>query len=290
MTDKNLVSDFCFIGGDKRQFYAAMTLAELSKKQIYVSGETFSSCSECKCCSEIIYKKSPLKAVYASKSIVLPLPASNVESEVSFIDIISAAKDSDRIILGGNFSAYMKELMCDEKVNYIDYYDDESFSIKNAYITAEGAISLAMNELDIMFRDTRCAIIGFGRIGKALSGMILSLGNRPDIYARHDEVKVLASEMGMGVMDSLDLSSYDIVFNTVPERIISDRLLLELKKSVIFIELASKPGGFDPDIALQCSHKVIDGRGMPGRYAPISAGEAVAKTIFDICKRDSLLF
>ena len=74
------------------------------------------------------------------------------------------------------------------------------------------------------------------------------------------------------------------VFILIVQRIITNDDLLELESGRILIELASSPGGFDPDIAAGCSHVVIDGKGLPGKYAPESAGRAVAESVFSALK------
>ena len=50
----------------------------------------------------------------------------------------------------------------------------------------------------------------------------------------------------------------------------SDQLELQL------LELASLPGGFDADAAARFGLHVIDGQGIPGKYAPRTAGELIA--------------
>ena len=115
-----------------------------------------------------------------------------------------------------------------------------------------------------------------------MASMLKGLGNSPTVYARRPEVRALASEMGYDVIENVTLSSFDVVFNTVPDRIISDDSLLELPDGKIFIELASSPGGFDSEIAVQCSHTVVDGKALPGKYAPQSAGAILADTVHSI--------
>ena len=53
-------------------------------------------------------------------------------------------------------------------IRFFDYYKDECFTIKNAYITAEGALSLAMQALETDMGHSDFAILGYGRIGSAL--------------------------------------------------------------------------------------------------------------------------
>lgn len=282
MSEHKTNSDICFIGGDRRQLYAAIALSDMIESKIFVSGETFETLRKNCNRSNIYYEENPLKAIHASSAVILPLPAARAEKEVSFIDVVAEMKRNNGVILGGMMPPYMLDILDEENVTYADYYSDECFTVTNAYITAEGAIALAMEHLETMLRDTKCAILGFGRIGKALGSLLLSIGCRPAVYARRDEIRTLAREMGMETMSTPELSAFDVVFNTVPQRIINNDMLLELPSGRILIELASAPGGFDPEIAQQCSHTVVDGKGLPGRYAPVNAGRAVADTVYSI--------
>lgn len=267
-----------------RQLYAAYELSLQTKFNVIVSGEVFSQYSFFQP-GNLSYEENPLKALRMSCVSVLPFPAANIEKEVSFIDVVAEMKGKDGFVISGKFSPYMLDILDEEGVRYADCLNDECFNIKNAYITAEGAINLAMNSLDIMLRDADCVILGFGRIGKALGEMLMSLGCRPQVYARRKEVRALAREMGFSATDRIDLSKATVIFNTVPQRIISNDCLLELKGERTFIELASSPGGFDPEIAKGCSHKVIDGKALPGKYAPKSAGRVLAQSIVSILNR-----
>lgn len=284
MSESKTASNISIIGGDRRQLYAALALSGMTDKRIIVSGEAFLPYLEHSCNKEIIYEPNPLKAVHSSSAVILPLPVAVAEREVSFVDIVSEIRQRDGIVMGGRFSPYMLDLLEEENLRHADYFNDESFTIKNAYITAEGAISLAMNALGRMLREACCVILGFGRIGRALAQMLLALGCRPTVYARRGDARTLASEMGFNVIDKVDLCGADLIFNTVPQRIITNENLLDLESGRILIELASSPGGFDPDIAAACSHTVIDGKGLPGKYAPESAGRAVAESVHAVLK------
>lgn len=271
--------NICFLGGDARQYYAAAELSRKKDVRVFVSSET--SCEGVELCAsgDVVFEKNLQKALYNSNVVVFPISASSYEIELQFANIVGEIACKGGIVIGGRFSPYMIEVLEESAVTYFDYCKDENFIIKNAFITAEGAIKLAMDASGTMLRDTYCAIVGFGRIGKVLARLLLSMGNKPTVYARRQESRTLAAEMGCDIVEELSQLEAEIVFNTVPERIITNEMLMGFSGKRFFIELASMPGGFDPDIAAQFSHIVIDGRGLPGKYAPISAGRAVAESI-----------
>ena len=94
----------------------------------------------------------------------------------------------------------------------IDYTDNEDFLKKNAYLTAEGAITLYYNEVKETLLGKKVLILGYGRIGKYLSKMLKSLNCDVSVYARRKEIK---NEIELDGYKSVALenNNYDIVFN-----------------------------------------------------------------------------
>ena len=283
----------CFIGGDERQRYAAEMLADHIK--IHAVGKTFEDIKN----PSVINFENPNKAMYEAKAVVLPIPAAVSEGIIPFTDLVENITRSDSVIhlLGGKFSPYLKGIILSSKVKHYDYYEDEIFTIKNAYLTAEGALQLAMASIKGSIRQAKCAIIGYGRIGRALGEMMKAIGANTTVFARKEEMLVWAEHTGLyvnkivpGKESSLEvLSEFDIVFNTVPERIITNEILLGITSKTLLIELASPPGGFDPDIAEQCEVNFIKAGGLPGKYAPITAGRIVGETIVKFLKKEGIL-
>lgn len=275
--------NICFIGGDKRQKYAAEELAIYAK--VSAVGECFFGSSG------VNYCESPMKAMHGANVLVLPLPAVKSETVTDFSLIVEHARNSGALILGGMFPMYMKDVMDSLGMKYYDYYEDEAFTVKNAYLTAEGALNIVMNELDSDIKHTSFAVFGYGRIGSAL-GEILS-ANKCDVtvYARRKEVLALAAERGLKARMILpdDKLEYDVILNTVPSRVISNEQILGLNSQTLLIELASAPGGFDFEIAEQSGLNTIKANGLPGKYAPRSAGKAVSDTLLAILEREELL-
>ena len=53
-------------------------------------------------------------------------------------------------------------------------------------------------------------------------------------------------------------------------------------KDTLIIDLASKPGGVDMDAARDLGVKVIWALGLPGKVAPVTAGNIIKETICNI--------
>ena len=70
-----------------------------------------------------------------------------------------------------------------------------------------------------------------------------------------------------------------VVFNTVPDMIFTRERLSRMSTATLFINLASKPGGIDFNSAAELGIKTIWALGLPGRTAPVTAGEMIAETV-----------
>ena len=158
-----------------------------------------------------------------------------------------------------------------------DYYQREEVLLRNAAITAEGAIALAMERSERTLLGSRVLILGGGRISQALVPRLRALGAEVTVYARRGDQRALAACLGCHTLECLPESpeGYHIVFNTVPVP-----LLPRGAEGALNIELASAPGGFrDPA-------GVVIARGLPGKAAPLSAAEALLEPILSIIREE----
>ncbi|MBO5439267.1 MAG: hypothetical protein J6A53_01265 [Clostridia bacterium] len=148
--------------------------------------------------------------------------------------------------------------------NAIDYTDNEAFLKKNAYLTAEGAITLYYNEVKETLLNKKILILGYGRIAKYLAKMLKSLNCDVSIFARRNEVQTEIALDGYKPV-KLKNNGYDIVFNTIPEIITENKF-----ENSICIELAN---GFAN------KENTINGNGIPGKMFPKTASEIILEAI-----------
>lgn len=155
----------------------------------------------------------------------------------------------------------------------IDLLKDETYLARNAAITAECALQVAYPKMDFLFCGAPCLIIGWGRIGKCLGKLLLSLGAEVTIAARKDSDRAMAAALGYQTVDTVSLpallSQYRLLFNTAPDLLLNKEQLA-LCPDCIKIDLASTPGLEGDD--------VITAKGLPGIYAPESSGMLIADT------------
>lgn len=169
--------------------------------------------------------------------------------------------------------------------NVFDYTKNEAFAHQNAFLTAEGAISLAIENSNNTLINSKILIIGFGRIAKALCHLLKPFSNSIIVCARNETAREKAKLYGNNTIcfeELKDKNDYDFVFNTVPHPVLNKYELLSLKDDAIIIDLASFPGGVDMHFAKSLNKNVFVARGLPAKYSPKSAGEVVAKTVISM--------
>ena len=264
------------IGGDMRINYLAQALSE----------EGF----EVKKFDE----SEPLKnAVSECDAVVLGLPCSRDGKTVDAPELSEGVMLKDlfhlmgrnKLLLAGKMSDSVKAVADVFSVKWVDYFLREELEILNAVPTCEGAVQLAMEELPITVFGANAVVTGFGKVGEALSQMLKALGADVTVCARRSAQRAKARIYGLRAVDFSYLgecmSSADIVFNTVPQQVIGREQLLSAKEALV-IDLASKPGGVDMDAARDLSVKVIWALGLPGKVAPVTAGNIIKETICNI--------
>lgn len=169
----------------------------------------------------------------------------------------------------------------------LPYMADESFLVSNAYLTAEAAISVAKENSDSSLINAPVLIVGYGRIAKALHHILMPYTTSITICARKSSDRAIAECNGASTISFEDLSkdsSYAFVFNTVPHPVFNDAELLALGNDTVVIDLASFPGGVDKHIASVRGVKLVEARGLPGKYSPKTAGRIIADTIDKMIK------
>ena len=239
-----------------------------------------------------------MKRFYSPETTDKRIMYARKELENSGIEFVENDKNADYILLGINPS---KELLCFEKPvfagnvevgkNVFDYTKNEAFALKNAYLTAEAALALAIKSSETSLINAKVLICGYGRIGKALKRYIEPFSRDITICLRNRNSAAAAECEGARVIgfDKLKKGAdYQFIFNTVPHPVFNEAELRALKRDVLLIDLASFPGGIDEHYAKALNTNYITARGLPGKYSPKSAGIIVADTVKDIINEEGL--
>ena len=236
----------------------------------------------------------PLKtALKQCDAVVLGLPASvddktvnaNVSDEPILIKDLFRLMGGNCLLLAGKMSDAIKAVADVFSVKWIDYFNRGEFELLNAVPTCEGAIQIAMEELPVTLHGSNAVITGYGRIGKLLARDLQMLGANVTVCARSAAARATAKTEGIHAVDFSMLpvvaETATVIFNTVPTLVIGRETLCAAKNALI-IDLASKPGGVDIASAKDVGTKVIWALGLPGKVAPVTAGNIIKETIYNI--------
>lgn len=278
----NQFKNFMIIGGDCRFSYMQKILEEkgFSVRRIY-PGE---------------YRADDFDKMDV---FILPVPVSrdnvNINAPLAdepfyFGDFIRLLPENC-VVAGGLFPDGWMEKLQKKKIQVFDYYKDEELAIKNAVPTAEGVIGILIHSLPVTIDSLRCAVTGYGKCARTLCRSLKALGADVTAAARSDQNLHDAKKDGMKICRLADLDktaeNFDAVINTVPARILDERILSKLKKNCILIEIASAPFGIDFDCAARHGLTAIKAGSLPGRTAPQTAGEIICGTVLSWIGRDT---
>ena len=220
--------------------------------------------------------------ISAADLIVLPIPVSRdgitlnapMTTKTIPLDGLAAALRKGQTVAGGGFSAALKDAIRAKGCTLYDSLTDERFALPNALATAEGAIALAITETADLLADTDCAILGYGRIGKRLSRLLMAMGARVTVFARKASARAEATATGCAALPLTDvpanLSRHPLIFNTIPARLFDFGKLLPTGGTVI--DLA-------PIYDAVESPRVIRAASLPAKYAPGFAGRPFGECI-----------
>ena len=281
-------SKIAVIGGDQRQAVLASTLADEGYEvAIFANNSDISGEAT---------KATDLEgAINGSSAVVLPLPCSadkvtlltpNYDKTIYLSSLVSLL---DKQIVFGGMTKVLNDIYTGE---IIDYFEDEQLQILNAIPTAEGAVAIAMDLLPITLHSAKCLVVGFGRVAKALEKVLLGLGADVTVMARKQSDFAYCEVYGYHTAEFTELefglTDFDVIFNTVPEKIFTEHVLNGISSKTVIIDLASRPGGVDFEAASALGLTVNWALSLPGKVAPVTAGKIIAKSIISSLKEKGL--
>lgn len=277
------IAKIAVIGGDLRQLEAAKAFAargyEACVFGLDIVGKTHAP-------QGLTQAESLAEAVLGALLILLPLPYSrdgiNINAPLSTGKIPVSSLFP---LLSGRqkIAAGLLGEALPEGFEAFDYSASETFAIRNARATVEGALAIAIRETPMTLNGSRCAVIGYGRIGKMLAADLRALGADVTVVARRATDRAWAWSEGLEAENYPDLARLcadcDLLFNTVPAPVLTREALSRMKPDSVILELASLPGGVDLRAAAEFDIHVITAPGLPGKYAPKTAGGIIADTV-----------
>ena len=267
------------IGGDLRQRFLCVELKQrgYAVRTFGLGEDSFTLTETVQAADAVIL---PVPVTRDGKTVQTPL-MSDCECQIS--DLLAILPNGTHL-LGGIIPEALGKACSERGIRVTDYFCDEVFQLKNALPTVEGAIRLAMEAMPVTLLGTRVAVVGYGRIGALLTKKMVSFGAKVTVLVRSPIACANAELQGANgsLIENSKIvfpSDCRVVFNTVPCRVIHAKDLQTLSSACVLMELASSPGGFDAQEAIDAGFRVIVAQGLPGRFYPESAGSILAETV-----------
>ena len=234
------------------------------------------------------HQSSLRNALRGSQCIILPTPVLKGDflnapfgSQAVSEEELAQALPKDAPVFGGSVGESLRRLCVRRGVYVTDLLSIEALAVKNAALTAQCAVQVILNEIPYAIADQPVLILGAGRIGKLLGLRLRALGAMVTVSSRREEDKAWCAALGLTPADTADLAPVlphcRLLVNTIPAQVLTPRQLSLLPQDALLFELASSPGGFhrrSDDLT------VIPCGGLPGKYVPQSAADAIADTIY----------
>lgn len=275
------------IGGDERELILVKALADEGFDVTLVGYPDLPELATLDRAATVV------EAVQGAEAVVAPM--SNTDEH----GVVKAHLDPDaRLLLDEAVFAAMKpgaplfigaakplveRLAATYRVPVVQLAELDEIAILNSIPTAEGAIARAMAELPVTLHGSRAVVIGYGRCGVTLARMLAGIGARVRVLARSRGQLARAYEAGLETGELTQpepyLSEAVVVFNTVPARVLGRRELQCLRPGTVVVDIASAPGGTDFTAAKELGIKAFLDLGIPGKVAPQTAGEILARTV-----------
>lgn len=207
--------------------------------------------------------------------VVLPIPSLTPEGSLRGVPprLLPVLRAAERIY-GGALRGRQPEGLA-----VTDLLEDAAVAAENARLTAEAALPLLLEHTRESLFGSRCAVLGFGRIGQLLCPRLAVFGARVTVCSAREEKRALAEALGYESVPpaTLDACAPRFVFNTAPAPLVPAAALCRLPEDGLWVELASAPGGLPPGSPLPCP--VLPAGGLPGKLLPVSAAAVLCRAI-----------
>lgn len=282
---------YAVIGGDMRNLY----LVDLLKKDYqYVEIYGFDKSGK-----SWALKNPPLDYILDGAQVIIggiPLLTQNnyltmpLSSErLTFSEVLEKIPEGALFIAGKIPETIVKQLES-RKVKCVDLLEREDMAVLNAVPSAEGAIDVLIQELPKTLMDSRILIAGYGRIGKILAKLLHGFGAEVWVSARKHSDLAWIEAQGLKPIPMRQFGRYvgdmDAIVNTVPALIITKEILEKVRSDCFLLDLASAPGGIDFKAAEAMGFKVKWALGLPGKVAPLTAGDIIRRTVYNIIEEE----
>ena len=286
---------FFILGGDLRNIELGKMLLEDGNKVIFYGIKDIENIEDT---VNLEIAKNLKEGIEKSEIIVGPTPFSKdgehintpfFDEKIQIQELLKTKKN--KIFIAGSLNENVKQKLEEKYLKVFDIMKQEELAILNTIATAEGTIEVAIKNTDEILQGAKVLVLGFGRVAKIVANKFSMLSCLVTCAARKQTDLAWINAYGYDSLDInnmvYDLKNFDIIINTVPQKILGMNELKHVSKDVLLIDLASSPGGIDGDVALNMGIKFVWALALPGKVAPKSSARFIKNTIYNILENMS---
>ena len=207
--------------------------------------------------------------------ILLPIPTTRDKQTILntkvYINEVLEGLDDNTLVSGYGLSDEFITEALGRGARVIDLERDEGFLLENAELTAICALGIFLGTSAKAPRDVSVGIVGYGRIGRRLTNLLLYLGARVRVFTSRESTRIDLCGYGVASVASssdADLSCLDILINTAPAPIFPAE---RIPNGLRVIDLASGDNFGSLSVEKYPS--------VPAKMFPLSAGRAWGRAI-----------
>lgn len=276
-----------FIGGDARQLEVIKSCLSLDAKVSLIGFENLQSPFSGATNREI----SP-ELLATVDMLILPILGTDEEGHVDSIFTTKTLVLTERdmralpphaVVYAGIAKSYLKNLCEEATIRLVELLKRDDVAIYNSIPTMEGALMMAIQHTNITIHGSNSMVLGLGRVGVTLCRSLHALGAQVKVGVRKPAHVARSVEMGLLPFSMEELANevgdIDLLFNTIPAKVVTEAVLKKMPYSAVIIDLASKPGGVDFAYAEKRGIKALLAPSLPGIVAPKTAGRILAQTM-----------
>jgi dipicolinate synthase subunit A len=213
----------------------------------------------------------PIPGISASGALFAPAAAAPIIPDRAMLEGMAPRA---HIILGWadkNLKAHCDAL----SIKLHEYEWDRSLMLQRTPAIIEGLLKIVIENTATTIHNAQACVVGQGTIGAVLARYLVALGAHTHVAARNAEQRSAAYVAGAMPhrLDELPqlAPQLDLLFSTVPTRVVGEDVLSRMKPSAFVADLAAPPGGVDFDAAKRLGITAVWARGL-GSRAPITVG------------------
>jgi len=280
------------IGGDRRDLVLMQGLVSLGAR---VRAVGFAASEELK---QIELLADLETAINGAKVLILPMQGTDPEGKIKTLDNsmllltrpIASLIPHGTVFIIGAARGFLRNWASVYGWKLLEIAEMDDVAILNAIPSAEGAIQIAMEQLPITIHGSQSFVLGFGRLGKTLARMLAGIGATTTVAARKSADHARIYEMGYCPVQFDELQDHipaaEIIFNTVPQLVLDEKILRLVKRDALIIDLGAYPGGTDFKAAQELGITALTAPGLPGKVAPTTGGKILAQVIPPLILRE----